>query len=45
MKRYSKIADTYHNYQNNENYQDVPGFCKVVTIDEIKRKQLCVNTR
>ena len=23
-------------YQNNENYQDVPGLCKVVTIDEIK---------
>jgi len=31
-----KIADTYHNYQNNENYEDVAGFCKVSTIDEIK---------
>ena len=32
----AKIADTYHNYQNNENYEDVLGFCKAATIDEIK---------
>ena len=32
----AKIADTYHNYQNNENYKDISGFCKVATIDEIK---------
>lgn len=32
----AKIADTYHNYQNNEKYEDIPGFCKVATIDEIK---------
>ncbi len=31
-----KIADTYHKYQNNENYEDVAGFCKVSTIEEIK---------
>lgn len=42
-----KIADTYHNYRNkgNEvsiengkvnNYEDVKGFCKVATLDEIK---------
>ena len=31
-----KIADTYHNYQNNVNYDDVLGYCKKSTIDEIK---------
>ena len=32
----AKIAGTYHNYQNDENYEDIAGFCKVATIDEIK---------
>ena len=32
----SKIADTYHNFQNNENYEDVAGYCKASTIEEIK---------
>ena len=31
-----KIATTYHNYQNNESYEDIKGFCYVVDIDEIK---------
>ncbi len=31
-----KIASTYHNYQNNENYEDIPGFCKIATMEEIK---------
>lgn len=31
-----KIADTYHNYQNSENYEDVKGFCKAATLEEIK---------
>lgn len=32
-----KIADTYHNYRNNDgNYEDVKGFCKVATLDEVK---------
>lgn len=31
-----KIADTYHNYQNNENYENVKGFCYSATTDEIK---------
>ena len=35
----AKIADTYHNWKDkNEGYQDVPGFCKSVTIDEIREK-------
>mgnify|MGYP005760292985 FL=1 len=31
-----KIADTYHNYQNDTNYEDILGYCKKSTIDEIK---------
>ncbi len=31
-----KIASTYHNYQNNENYEDIAGFCKIATMEEIK---------
>ena len=31
-----KIAMTYHNYKDNENYEDVAGFCKAATLDEIK---------
>lgn len=32
-----KIADTYHNYRNSDcNYEDVKGFCKVATLDEVK---------
>ena len=31
-----KIADTYHNYQNNVNYEDILEYCKKSTIDEIK---------
>jgi len=32
----STIANTYHNYQNNEEYEDKLGFCKSATLDEIK---------
>ena len=31
-----QIANTYHNYQNNENYEDIAGYCKASTIEEIK---------
>ena len=30
------IADTYHNYENNENYENDKGFCYSSTIEEIK---------
>jgi type I restriction enzyme M protein len=30
-----KIADTYHSWKNNNEYEDVQGFCKVATVDEI----------
>jgi type I restriction enzyme M protein len=35
-----KIADTYHAWRRDkdctENYSDLPGFCKAVTLDEIR---------
>ena len=31
-----KIATTYHKYQNDEEYQDVVGFCKIANLEEIK---------
>lgn len=31
-----KIADTYINWQNGENYEDIQGFCKSASIDEIR---------
>jgi type I restriction enzyme M protein len=30
-----KIASTYHKWKNAEGYEDIQGFCKVATIDEI----------
>lgn len=32
----NKIANTYHSYQNDTNYEDILGYCKKSTIDEIK---------
>ena len=36
-----KIADTYHAWRGEKvdigNYEDVPGFCKATTLDEIKK--------
>ena len=32
----SKIADIYHRYQNDDNYEDVSGFCKKASIEDIK---------
>ena len=31
-----KIANTYISWQNEEGYEDIQGFCKVASIDEIK---------
>lgn len=31
-----KIASTYHQFVNDDNYVDVAGYCKAATIDEIK---------
>lgn len=38
-----KIADTYHSYQNDTNYEDVLGYCKKATLEEIKAND-CVLT-
>ena len=32
----NKIANTYHNYQYDDNYEDILGYCKKCSIDEIK---------
>ena len=32
----NKIANVYHDYQNNINYEDIPGFCKKASIADIK---------
>jgi len=35
----AKITGTYHHWRNKtDNYEDVPGFCKSVTLDEIREK-------
>jgi type I restriction enzyme M protein len=35
----AKIAETYHHWRNkNDKYEDVPGYCKSVTVDEIRQK-------
>jgi type I restriction enzyme M protein len=40
----SKISDTFHNWRNKEgNYEDIKGYCKSATLDEIRR-QNCVLT-
>ena len=31
-----KIAGTYHQFVNDDNYEDIAGYCKSATIDEIK---------
>lgn len=33
-----KIADTYINWQYDENYEDIQGFCKSATIEEIQEQ-------
>ena len=30
-----KIANTYHNYQNDDNYENIKGFCYSATTEEI----------
>jgi type I restriction enzyme M protein len=35
----TKIAETYHHWHNKtEHYEDIPGFCKSVSLDEIREK-------
>lgn len=32
-----QVADCFHNWRRNENYKNIPGFCKSVNIDEVKK--------
>lgn len=32
-----QVADCFHNWRKGENYKDIPGFCKSVNVDEIKK--------
>ena len=38
-----KIADIYHRYQNDENYDDIISLCKKASIEEIKAKDYILN--
>jgi len=31
-----KVSNTYHKFQNDDSYEDVPGYCRAATIEEIK---------
>jgi type I restriction enzyme M protein len=33
----AKIADTFHSWQKGENYEDIAGFCKSASLDEIEK--------
>ena len=33
----AKIADTFHAWQRGDSYEDVAGFCKSASLDEIKK--------
>ena len=32
-----KIADCFHAWQNDEGYEDVPGFCKTASLDDVRQ--------
>ena len=32
-----EIAETYHNWQRNEEYEDIPGYCKSATLEEVQK--------
>jgi type I restriction enzyme M protein len=33
----AKIRDTYHNWRKGENYEDIKGFCKAASLDNIQK--------
>ncbi|MBT4124191.1 MAG: SAM-dependent DNA methyltransferase [Candidatus Pacebacteria bacterium] len=37
QKDIDQVANTYHNWRNNKKYQDIKGFCKSATIEEIQK--------
>ena len=38
-----KIANTYHTYVNDDNYEDIAGFCKKASLEEIKVNDYVLN--
>ena len=34
-----KIADTFHAWQQGEGYEDMPGFCKSASLDEVRKHE------
>jgi len=32
-----EIAETYHNWQRDEEYEDIPGYCKSATLQEVQK--------
>tara|TARA_R110001599_G_scaffold73626_1_gene203505 strand:+ start:30 stop:1742 length:1713 start_codon:yes stop_codon:yes gene_type:complete len=38
----AKIADTFHAWQKGENYEDIAGFCKSASLDEIKKQDFAL---
>ena len=34
-----KIADTFHAWQQDEGYEDVPGFCKSASLEEVRKHE------
>jgi type I restriction enzyme M protein len=34
-----KIADTYHNWKKGEGYENIKGFCKAATLDEVREHE------
>lgn len=44
-KDIKKISDIYHKWKSdNENYQDLPDFCKTATLEEIRSNDYSLNT-
>ena len=33
-----KIASTFNSFENNENYQDIKGYCKVATLEDVEKE-------
>jgi len=34
-----KIADTFHAWQQGDGYEDVPGFCKSASLEEVRKHE------
>lgn len=39
-----KISETIHSWRDNINYQDVPNYCKAVSLDEIRENNFSLST-